>query len=99
MEHDLQTHRNDLKPLNTNEPLSSELLRKIDANWRTTTVGQIYLYDNPLLNQPAEILRFFRKSWLGDVPPLSNHQRPDVRSFANEFGSQNCWRVPDRPAR
>jgi xylulose-5-phosphate/fructose-6-phosphate phosphoketolase len=35
--------------------LTPELLRKIDAYWRATnylSVGQIYLYDNPLLKRP-----------------------------------------------
>jgi xylulose-5-phosphate/fructose-6-phosphate phosphoketolase len=34
------------------EPLAPEELRKIDAYWRAAnylSVGQIYLYDNPLL--------------------------------------------------
>jgi xylulose-5-phosphate/fructose-6-phosphate phosphoketolase len=38
-----------------NEPLSSDLLRKIDAYWRAANylaVGQIYLHDNPLLQEP-----------------------------------------------
>ena len=38
-------------------PLSSELLRKIDAYWRAAnylSVGQIYLYDNPLLREPLK---------------------------------------------
>jgi len=37
-----------------NEPLSSELLAKIDAYWRAAnylSVGQIYLRDNPLLRE------------------------------------------------
>lgn len=36
----------------TREPLSPELLHKMDAYWRAAnylSVGQIYLYDNPLL--------------------------------------------------
>ena len=36
-------------------PLSSDELQKIDAYWRAANylaVGQIYLYDNPLLRQP-----------------------------------------------
>src|SRR5579883_2973765 len=39
------------------EPLSAELLQRIDAYWRAAnylSVGQIYLYDNPLLRQPLE---------------------------------------------
>jgi xylulose-5-phosphate/fructose-6-phosphate phosphoketolase len=38
--------------------LNPELLRKIDAYWRAAnylSVGQIYLYDNPLLNQPMKV--------------------------------------------
>ena len=37
--------------------LSSELLRKMDAYWRAAnylSVGQIYLYDNPLLKKPLK---------------------------------------------
>src|SRR5215469_13847171 len=37
------------------EPLSDELLRRMDAYWRAAnylSVGQIYLLDNPLLRQP-----------------------------------------------
>ena len=39
-------------------PLSTEQLRKIDAYWRAAnylSVGQIYLYDNPLLTQPLTL--------------------------------------------
>ncbi len=35
------------------KPLDREQLRKMDAYWRAANylaVGQIYLYDNPLLN-------------------------------------------------
>src|SRR2546423_6371140 len=38
--------------------LTAELLRKIDAWWRAAnylSVGQIYLYDNPLLKQPLTL--------------------------------------------
>src|SRR5262245_54344527 len=41
----------------TPKPLNSELLRKIDAWWRAAnylSVGQTYLYDNPLLKQPLK---------------------------------------------
>ncbi len=43
------------KPKRPAEPLNPELLRKIDAYWRAAnylSVGQIYLYDNPLLTKP-----------------------------------------------
>ena len=39
------------------KPLSPELLHKMDAYWRAAnylSVGQIYLYDNPLLKKPLE---------------------------------------------
>jgi xylulose-5-phosphate/fructose-6-phosphate phosphoketolase len=42
----------------TGGTLSSELLRKMDAYWRATnylSVGQIYLYDNPLLREPLAL--------------------------------------------
>src|SRR5207245_10606483 len=38
--------------------LTPELLRKIDAWWRAAnylSVGQIYLYDNPLLKKPLKL--------------------------------------------
>ncbi len=41
----------------TGNPLSPEELRKMDAYWRAAnylSVGQIYLYDNPLLRQPLK---------------------------------------------
>src|ERR1035441_5179101 len=44
--------------------LTPELLHKMDAYWRAAnylSVGQIYLYDNPLLKQPLK---------LSDVKPL-----------------------------
>jgi xylulose-5-phosphate/fructose-6-phosphate phosphoketolase len=40
------------------EPLPSDLLRKIDAYWRVAnylSVGQIYLFDNPLLKEPLRL--------------------------------------------
>jgi xylulose-5-phosphate/fructose-6-phosphate phosphoketolase len=40
------------------EPLSPELLHRIDAYWRAAnylSVGQIYLYDNPLLKKPLTL--------------------------------------------
>jgi len=39
-------------------PLSAEQLRKMDAYWRAAnylSVGQIYLYDNPLLKKPLKL--------------------------------------------
>jgi xylulose-5-phosphate/fructose-6-phosphate phosphoketolase len=43
------------KPRSTKLPLGAEELKKIDAYWRAAnylSVGQIYLYDNPLLKEP-----------------------------------------------
>ena len=40
------------------ETLSAELLHKMDAYWRAAnylSVGQIYLYDNPLLKEPLKL--------------------------------------------
>ena len=40
------------------KPLTPELLHKMDAYWRAAnylSVGQIYLYDNPLLRQPLKL--------------------------------------------
>ncbi len=42
----------------TTGPLDQELLKKMDAYWRAAnylSVGQIYLYDNPLLKQPLTL--------------------------------------------
>jgi xylulose-5-phosphate/fructose-6-phosphate phosphoketolase len=42
----------------TDKPLSPDLLRKMDAYWRAAnylSVGQIYLYDNPLLKKPLTL--------------------------------------------
>jgi xylulose-5-phosphate/fructose-6-phosphate phosphoketolase len=39
-------------------PLSADLLQKMDAYWRAAnylSVGQIYLYDNPLLKRPLQL--------------------------------------------
>ena len=42
----------------TQTTLDPKLLRKMDAYWRAAnylSVGQIYLYDNPLLRQPLSL--------------------------------------------
>jgi xylulose-5-phosphate/fructose-6-phosphate phosphoketolase len=41
----------------TNKPLSQDLLQKMNAYWRAAnylSVGQLYLYDNPLLREPLK---------------------------------------------
>src|SRR5262245_45994320 len=49
----------DLRALaQTDPPLAAEELKKIDAYWRAAnylSVGQIYLYDNPLLREPLKL--------------------------------------------
>ncbi len=44
--------------MNRNRQLSPDLLRRMDAYWRAAnylSVGQIYLYDNPLLRKPLKL--------------------------------------------
>jgi xylulose-5-phosphate/fructose-6-phosphate phosphoketolase len=46
------------KPLDSQKPLSEEELRKMHAYWRAAnylSVGQIYLYANPLLQEPLKL--------------------------------------------
>ena len=46
------------KTIETTEPLSQEELRKMHAYWRAAnylSVGQIYLYENPLLHEPLKV--------------------------------------------
>jgi len=46
------------RPKLTDKPLSPDLLRKMNAYWRAAnylSVGQIYLYDNPLLKKPLTL--------------------------------------------
>jgi len=52
--------------------LTPELLQKIDAYWRAAnylSVGQIYLYDNPLLKRPLTLADISTCCWeLGHHP-------------------------------
>src|SRR5438045_3640978 len=46
------------KPYESKQPLSEEELRKVHAYWRAAnylSVGQIYLYANPLMRQPIQL--------------------------------------------
>ena len=52
------------RPMSRTRTLEPELLHRMDAYWRAAnylSVGQIYLYDNPLLKRPLQ---------LSDVKPL-----------------------------
>lgn len=45
-------------------PLTPELLRKMDAYWRAAnylSVGQIYLYNNPLLKQSLRLCQLVER--------------------------------------
>ena len=58
------------------ETLSKEQLKLLDAYWRAAnyfSVGQIYLYDNPLLKQAAQ---------------QEAHQAAVVRSLGNNAGPE-----------
>ena len=56
-------------------PLSPELRRKIDAYWRAAnylSVGQIYLFDNPLLKLPlaaGDLTRMLLGHWVTTPGP------------------------------
>ena len=69
------------------KPLSQELLRKLDAYWRAAnylSVGQIYLYNNPLLRQPLK-LEAYQAATAGT---LGDDARPELRLRALEPGHQ-----------
>ncbi|HLW98848.1 MAG TPA: phosphoketolase family protein [Candidatus Acidoferrales bacterium] len=55
----MSTHAvKEMRIADTSKPLSQEELRKIHAYWRAAnylSVGQIYLYDNPLLREPLKM--------------------------------------------
>src|SRR5271163_3918956 len=58
IEQNLEANANELKAVKANGLLSADLLRKINAYWRAAnylSVGQIYLYDNPLLKEPLKL--------------------------------------------
>jgi len=51
-------HTGTAKPLGSQKPLPEEELRKMHAYWRAAnylSVGQIYLYANPLLQEPLKL--------------------------------------------
>ena len=71
----------------TTKTLSPELLEKMDAYWRAVnylSVGQIYLYDNPLLKlkRPLTLADVIHMLLLGHDP------RPELHLRATEQGRQ-----------
>jgi hypothetical protein len=53
------------------QPLPEQELRKIDAYWRAAnylSVGQIYLYDNPLLSEPLKLEHIKPRRWATGEP-------------------------------
>src|SRR5512132_4447278 len=64
------------KPKLTDKPLSADLLRRMNAYWRAAnylSVGQIYLYDNPLLKKPLKLEKVKPRllGHLGTTPGLN----------------------------
>ena len=55
------------------DPLTPDLLYKMDAYWRAAnylSVGQIYLYDNPLPRRPLSLVDIKRMLvWHCGTPP------------------------------
>ena len=71
----------------TDKPLSPDLLRKMNAYWRAAnylSVGQIYLYDNPLLKEAAEAVA--REAAGGRA--LGHDAGPELHLRASEPGHQ-----------
>ena len=69
----------------TTKTPSPELLQKMDAYWRAAnylSVGQIYLYDNPLLKRPLTLADVKHMLLLGHDP------RPELHLRAPEQGRQ-----------
>ena len=64
--------------------LSTELLRKMDAYWRAAnylSVGQIYLYDNVLLNTCntlRSMARICQRSAIGNGVKTNEYARDDA---------------------
>lgn len=68
--------RNIIEELQSAQPLSRDVLTKIDAYWRAAnylSAGQIYLLDNPLLKKPLQLSHIKRRllgHW-GTTPGLN----------------------------
>ena len=60
-------------------PLTAEMLRRMDAYWRAAnylSVGQIYLYANPLLREPLQA----RAHQAAPAGPLGHDARARISS-------------------
>ncbi len=58
IEPSVKSYHKRIDTLNASGVLPPDLLQKIDAYWRAAnylSVGQIYLYDNPLLKEPLNL--------------------------------------------
>ena len=67
--------------------LSPELLQRMDAYWRAAnylSVGQIYLYDNPLLKRAADTSACEAHA----ARTLGHDARPELHLRASEPGHQ-----------
>ncbi len=70
--------------------LSAQLLHKMDAYWRAAnyiSVGQIYLYDNPLLQRPlalADVKSMLLGHW-GTTPGQSPYEPDMIMHDRNTF--------------
>src|SRR5438874_9533752 len=74
----------------SNQPLTQEELRKMNAYWRAAnylSVGQIYLYDNPLLQEPLT-LAHVKPRLLGHwgTTPGQNFIYVHLNRVINEYG-------------
>lgn len=73
------------------QPLGAEELRKIDAYWRASnylSVGQIYLYDNPLLKEPLrkEHVKPRLLGHWGTTPALADDHPADAEGLDGSEG-------------
>ena len=72
-----------------NAPLSPDELRKMNAYWRAAnylSVGQIYLLDNPLLQEPLK----HEAHQAPPARPLGHDARPELHLRPHEPGHQEA---------